>query len=155
MPQKKSYGAILYSFNPSGELGIILGSESVDPQCGFFPFKGGSNISESPVQTAIREVFEETRGLVNLHTLQLRCKIRSKHKTYLFGLAEVNYDIIEKFNKIDVENMDPCYKEKKEIKFFRFADIYLHKFPAITMDAILFFKKELNHIALAGRSALL
>lgn len=113
---KTSCGAIFYSYNKKGDLGIILGLEGNT----WLPFKGCSEKNESFEETAIREIKEETCNLVLLDNIKLTHKFKTKHKKYYIGLCYVPYDIIEKFdNQRRYENRYE-YIEKHRLAFFQF-----------------------------------
>lgn len=119
---KNSCGAIFYTYDPNGNLGIILGSENGE----WLPFKGCNEEGETFNQTAIREINEETCGLINIKNIILEHKFTSKRKHYHIGLCQVNYDIIEKFNNIrnqDKQSLEKEFLEKEELKFFDMENI--------------------------------
>jgi 8-oxo-dGTP pyrophosphatase MutT (NUDIX family) len=116
---KTSCGALFYSFNTDGDIGVILGLEYYD----WLPFKGCVEAGETPEQAAIREVHEETCGLVCLETIDLNHKFMSKRKHYHIGLCFVPCDIIDKFSELVKDENRKAFKEKKELKFFPLNDI--------------------------------
>jgi hypothetical protein len=111
---KSSCGALFYSYNPQRKLGIILGLEGLN----WLPFKGCNESGETLEQTAIREIKEETCGLVNINSINLEHRFTSKRKHYFIGLCEVPYDIIEEFSKLRLTEDRIEYREKKILKFF-------------------------------------
>jgi len=111
---KTSCGAVFYTYNPNGELGIILGLEGTE----WLPFKGCNEEGENFEETAIREIREETCGLVNLTSICLDHKFTSKRKHYCIGLCEAPFDIIDKFPTMRCVESRAEYKEKKKLKFF-------------------------------------
>lgn len=118
---KNSCGALFYTYHPNGNLGIVLGLEGF----AWLPFKGCNEQNETFEETAIREIFEETAGLVNIPYINLQHKFTSKRKNYYIGLIQIQYDIIDKFNNSKFAELRPEYKEKKELKFFPIETILL------------------------------
>lgn len=121
---KTSCGALLYSYH-NGEIGIILGNEN--PNDGFLPFKGRPEHGETREEAAIREIYEETCGLVKLQHITLSHQFSSKNKHYYIGICRVSYDIIDRFNKIRRDEIRENFKEKKMLKFFPLKSILLSK----------------------------
>jgi hypothetical protein len=119
-----SCGAILYAFNESGELGVILGDEIKDTSVSYLPFKGCMEPGETPEITAIREINEETCGIVQLNAIKLDHKFTTKRKEYHIGLVEVPYEIVSQFNDIVKTESKKQYKEKRSMKFFRMRDLH-------------------------------
>ncbi len=144
---KKSCGAILYSTNLNGELGIILGDESRGDVNGWLPFKGGCKENETVEQAAIRELYEETCGLVKRDSIDLQNKFRTKRKEYHIGLCEVPYSIIIDFDIARKEETREEFMEKKRLKFFKFPDVLddplVHN---ISKSSILFYKDFLESL---------
>ena len=146
---KNSCGAILYTFNKEGTIGIILGSEGFDE---WLPFKGCNEEGESFEQTAIREIREETCGLVNLDTITLDHVFTTKHKIYRIGLCHVDYDIIEKFDLVRKAESREEFIEKQEIRFFALESIFIkHKVHSISRASIKFYWDKL--MTYAGKQA--
>lgn len=118
---KHSCGAILYSFHPaSGDLGVILGLEGWH----WLPFKGGPNNSnETFKEAAIREICEETCGLVKINDIQLEHEFSSKNKHYHIGLVEVDYNIIDKFPELRDNVTEKAFMEKKKLSFFTLKEL--------------------------------
>jgi hypothetical protein len=143
-----SCGAILYAFNPDGELGVILGDEYRGVNVSYLPFKGGVEEGETPEQAAIREVDEETCGLVKLDRINLEHKFTTKRKEYHIGLAEVPYNIVELFGDTVKMEQRATYKEKRNIKFFLIKELYRnHEIHPITKSSLLYYKNKLDAIA--------
>ncbi len=145
--EKKSCGAILYTTNLDGELGIILGDESRGDVSGWLPFKGGCKENETIEQAAIRELYEETCGLVKRDSIDLQNKFRTKRKEYHIGLCEVPYSIIVEFDIVREKETREEFMEKKRIKFFKFPDV-LHDplVHNISKSSILFYKDFLENL---------
>lgn len=147
LPAKSSYGALLFSRDPnSGELGIILGYESSD----WYPFKGASNEGESPEQAAIREIYEETAGVVELNQISLDLEFATKRKCYYIGLVEVDYSIVTNFTKAREQYTTGAFAEKTEIKFFPLSQIDMRQFPWITQKCISHYFKRIGHYKKRG-----
>ncbi len=148
---KKSYGAILYAFDPDGILGIILGDESHNNSHEWLPFKGGSFENETPEQTAIRELHEETCGLITIDSINLHHKFSTKRKEYHIGLVEAPYTILSDFEEARKKEIREAYKEKKELRFFPFPDV-LHDRTVhnISKSSILYYKNTLDRISEFG-----
>jgi 8-oxo-dGTP pyrophosphatase MutT (NUDIX family) len=120
---KHSCGAIFYTFDPNGKIGIILGQEQETN--GYLPFKGCMEEGETLVQAAVREIFEETGGLVKLETIDLEHQFTSKRKHYHIGVCEVPYDIIEKYHLQLLNGLEKRkeFLEKRKLKFFDLDEI--------------------------------
>ena len=118
---KHSCGALLYSWDLNGNFGIILGSEKDN----WLPFKGGPDKDETYEQAAIREIYEETCGLVKLDNINLDHVFNTKHKIYHIGLIYVDYEIIKQF-PIEVAKkqvgIDYRFLEKTALRFFPLAE---------------------------------
>ncbi len=143
-----SCGAILYAFNKSGELGVILGDESRSNITSYLPFKGGLEPGETPELAAIREIKEETCGIVQLDNIVLEHKFTTKRKEYQIGLVEVPFDIIEQFNTIIKTEDKMHYKEKRHIKFFLQKDLYRNsEIHPITKVSLIYYKNKLEALA--------
>jgi hypothetical protein len=138
---RNSCGAILYTHDPNGVLGIILGEEGNK----WFPFKGCSKTGETLEETAKREINEETCGLVYLDSINLQHKFSSKKKKYYIGLCYAPYNIIEEFEaKIKLETRLE-FKEKKRLKFFPIDNsiLYNNDIHNITKASIEFYWDKL------------
>lgn len=132
---KISCGAILYSYDEDGNFGLILGYED-----GYWlPFKGGPEINEIPEQTAIREIYEETCGLVKLNTINLEHRFMGRNKRYYIGLCEVPYSIVKNFKLLRSLQVDERFIEKKFIKFFPIHAFYNNKIHNITKKSIYYY----------------
>ena len=134
-----SCGALLFSFDKYNNIGVILGSE--DNNGFWFNFKGCNELGETFEETAIREVKEETCGLVLPSNIKLDHVFSTKTKTYHIGLLEVSYDIIEKFNIYHKTNICSC--EKKELKFFKLKDIFDNFIHNTTRASIFYYWNHL------------
>lgn len=149
--EKKSCGAILYAFNPEGKLGVILGEESHSREEEWLPFKGGCQEDETLEQAAIREIFEETCGLILLDSITLHHKFSTKRKEYHIGLVEVPYELLDTFIEALKHETRENFIEKRKLKFFLFPDVL--KEPTvhnISKSSILFYKDTLEVIAESG-----
>lgn len=137
---KHSCGAILYTYSPEGKLGVILGMEG----CSWLPFKGCNNPDESYEDTAIREIYEETGGLIKIKNIILEHTFNSKHKHYHIGLCYVPHNIINNFNQINRDNLPKAFVEKNMIKFFPLNELRKsNNVHNITMSSIKFFWNKL------------
>jgi 8-oxo-dGTP pyrophosphatase MutT (NUDIX family) len=142
--EKKSCGAIFYAYDPNGNLGIILGSEMTDL---WLPFKGGCMENETEEETAIREIYEETCGLVKIDSITLYHKFSTKRKMYHIGICEVPFDIVEKFDKIRNDETRVEYLEKKELVFLPYPEVLKNPLVHnISRASILFYKNFLDNL---------
>ena len=117
---KHSCGALLFTRDKNNQLGVILGLEDDE----WLPFKGCNESNETYEETAIREILEETCGLIQITNISLEHRLTSKRKHYKIGLVLVDYDICDKFPKArNIENLQEAYYEKKKIKFFPLDDV--------------------------------
>jgi ADP-ribose pyrophosphatase YjhB (NUDIX family) len=121
---KHSCGAIFYTFSPSGELGVILGDEGKDRE-EWLPFKGCAEDNETYEQAAIREIKEESGGLIDINNIHLEHNFSTRRKHYHIGLVEVPYDIIEKYNSSRVFETRNEFREKKEMRFFSLTTVLI------------------------------
>lgn len=138
---KNSCGAILYTFNTEGKIGVILGLEGSDE---WLPFKGCNETGESFEQTAIREIKEETCGLVTLENISLDHVFTTKHKIYRIGLCQVDFSIIEQFEQVRKAESRKEFREKQEIKFFPLDSIFIkQKIHSISRASIKFYWDKL------------
>jgi len=152
---KQSCGAILYAFDLNNNLGIILGEESRTLEYGWLPFKGGIKEGETPEQAAIREVYEETCGVVKLNEINLLHKFSTKRKEYLIGLCEVPYDTINRFQEKILTECREEFCEKKFMKFFKFPEcLNDNTIHGISKASILFYQDKLNNLALDSKNLL-
>jgi len=143
---KHSCGAVLYTIDPTtNKLGIILGMEGWH----WLPFKGCANVGESFEKAAIREINEETCGLVNIKSLSLDHHFNSKNKHYHMGLVKVDYNIINEFDKVREKTTKKEFLEKKQIKFFALDEIKrdITKIHNITRASIDFYWDKLLAIS--------
>jgi len=120
---KHSCGAILYAYDPNGDLGIILGMEGTH----WLPFKGGCEGDETFEDAAVREIYEETCKLVPVKGIDLEHNFSTKHKHYHIGIHQVPYDIIKRFPKARKSETEKKYMEKQCIKFFPIGDLLGNK----------------------------
>ena len=144
-----SCGAILYSYDENGNMGFILGKEEIcdGGKLKWYPFKGCSDKNETLEQTAIREVFEETGGLVKIEKIDLYLAFTTPKKQYYIGLHYAPYSIVEKYNNMNKDILNDAFKEKKEIKFFLYSEIKKEKDLAdMTKKMLNFFKDEIKDI---------
>lgn len=140
---KNSCGAIFYTYDPNGTIGIILGLEGVH----WFPFKGCAEPGESLEQTAIREIKEETCGLVNLDKIHLEHYFTSKRKHYYIGLCLVDYNIIDMFSNARIDENRKEYREKKRLKFFTLQEAIMDSsVHSITKASIKYFWNKLMYL---------
>lgn len=132
---KHSCGAILYTISPWGEVGVILGKEHGN----YLQFKGCTQPGETKEQTAIREIYEETCGLVKIDKITLYHVFNTKHKHYHIGLCYVPYNIIYDFPKALKTEKRHDYLEKTAIRFFPLTYIRNKNIHKIAMYSIKFY----------------
>lgn len=141
---RNSCGAIFYTYDPAGQLGIVLGLE----QHNWLPFKGCSEEGETVEETAIREVYEETCGLVQLDNISLEHRFASKRKNYFIGLCHVPYDLIRQFSETRKSESRLSYMEKKRIKFFPYSSLLTDKtIHNISRSCIRYFWNKLTKLS--------
>ena len=141
-----SCGAILYMIH-EGQVCIVLGMEKGD----WFPFKGTRERGETNIQTAIREINEETCGVVNVKYIELNCNFTTKRKHYHIGLIKITSEEFDAFytnkdimlKKINTQDYNFTYMEKTDIKKFPINDISNIKFHEISTIPIKFYYKYL------------
>jgi len=141
---KHSCGAILYTYDLYGKLGIILGMENNV----WLPFKGSCEYGETKEETAIREIYEETCKLVQIDHIQLTHKFSSKHKHYHIGLCQVPYDIIHLFAIKRKKETNKKYTEKTKIRCFTLDELRTDKnIHNITKASIRFYWNDLIQLS--------
>ena len=141
-----SCGAILYMIH-EGQVCIVLGMEKGD----WFPFKGTRERGETNIQTAIREINEETCGVVNVKYIELNCNFTTKRKHYHIGLIKITSEEFDAFytnkdimlKKINTQDYNFTYMEKTDIKKFPINDISNINFHEISTIPIKFYYKYL------------
>jgi hypothetical protein len=152
--KKHSCGAILYTiFN--NKLYIILGMEKGN----WYPFKGTRDRGETNEIAAIREIYEETCGLIKLKSINLQCNFTTKRKHYHIGIAKINHDFIKNFydarkcllknNALSINySEDNCHAflEKNNIKMFSLNSVLYNKFHYVTETPIIYFYEYLSEI---------
>lgn len=144
--RKHSAGAILYTIY-NNEVYIVLGMEKGD----YFPFKGVREKNETNQMAAIREIHEETCGVVCVDSIDLQCHFSTKRKHYHIGLTYISLDEIEQFriNKKMMEsetNPNRAFLEKTHIKIFRLSQLHRYHFHEVTYKPIKFYKNQLESI---------
>lgn len=132
---KNSCGALFYTYDPSGVIGIILGEEG---RSEWLPFKGCNNNDETYEAAAMREIKEETCGIVHLDEIVLEHVFSSKRKNYFIGLCYVPYTTIRQFDeKIKTETREE-FCEKKRLKFFALNEVmqssYVHNISKASIE---------------------
>jgi hypothetical protein len=149
MNKKHSCGAILYTIL-NNKLYIVLGLEKNI----WLPFKGVKENYETYEEAAIREIREETCGLLKINSISLDCSFSTKRKNYHIGLCEIKYDDINKFNKqIFYYNKKLLYNkkysvflEKTNIKLFPLDTIFENNFHIISSIPIKHYYSTLQKI---------
>lgn len=137
-----SCGALLYTCNPHGQLGVILGVERTESY-GYLPFKGRPEANETYEQAAIREVYEETCGLVQVDHIDLCHQFQTTHKKYFIGLIKVPYDIIKKFEIKRATETNASSMEKLKIKFFPLNQMHNREIHPLSRLSIKFWLTEI------------
>lgn len=136
---KHSCGALLYTIDPEGRLGIVLGREFGT----WSLFKGCREPDESFEDCAKREIFEETGGLLSVSNPHLGCRFSNKVKTYHIGLAYLPYESIAAFNTKPA-HADAAFNEKEEMKFFEYGKIDLAAHHTHVRIAVQFYADQLD-----------
>ena len=137
-----SCGALLYTCDPYGQLGVVLGVER-NESYGYLPFKGRPEANETYEQAAIREVYEETCGLVQVDHIELSHHFQTLHKQYFIGLVKVPYDIIKKFEIKRATETCISSMEKLKIKFFPLDQMHNHEIHPLSRLSIKFWREEI------------
>ena len=144
--KKHSCGAILYTISKK-KVYIILGMENGE----WFPFKGTREKCENNKQAAIREIHEETCGIVNVKYIDLKCNFSTKRKHYHIGLVYVPLDNIKQFYKtrkniLEKTPHNTAYLEKTEINLFELDNILNYKFHEVTRIPVYYYKEFLGKL---------
>lgn len=142
MPKLSSCGAILFTIK-GGKVHVILGKES----SGWLPFKGGVEEYETLEEAAIREVYEETCGVVKIDKIELGHQFSNKRKKYYIGLVHVDHKVIKNFYKNKKKEKRKEFLEKHDIKMFPITSV-MHepRVHSLTKKSIRFYKKKLHNI---------
>ena len=145
---KNSCGAVLFCF-VNHKIHIILGKEYQD----YFHFKGTCTKSETLEQAAIREVYEETLGIVNVSRLPLLCThVQTKKKKYHLGLICVQPSFVSQFtskrkrvlNNSLSQFSDKRFLEKQHVALFPLHDLPFMRY--VTQEPINFFSSFLMSV---------
>ena len=145
--KQHSCGAILYTII-NKKVYIILGLEKDI----WLPFKGVREDGETNVDAAIREIYEETFGVVNVKNISLNCNFSNKKKHYHIGSYYINYNYIDMLYKnmrylmSKNTNRYSRFLEKKDIGLFMLDNIALNKFHIITKISIDYYQNYLEKI---------
>ena len=142
---KISCGAVLYTII-NKRVYLVLGKEYEN----YYHYKGGCHSNETFEETAIREIYEETMGLVKLDNIILDCRNTiTKNKRYILGLVYIEPIIIHQFNerkKLGNTCFPECFNEKDDMKLFSLECIFNLDLPKPTIKPILFYYKKLYNI---------
>jgi 8-oxo-dGTP pyrophosphatase MutT (NUDIX family) len=135
-----SCGAILYTIH-NGKTYFILGKEHNQ----WTPFKGRVEPGESYEKAAIRELYEETGGLVKIDSIALNCCYSTIRKIYHIGLVYVPFDFAQQFARMLRASNDP-HLEKTDVKYFDITDLDSYDFHQISWIPIRFYINVLRSI---------
>jgi hypothetical protein len=142
---KISCGAIFYTFDIHNNIEVVLGLEGDQ----WFPFKGCKEADETIKQTAIREIREETCGLVDIKEINLEHKFSSKRKIYFIGICEVSNDFVNQFEKKRLEETRVAFMEKKAVRTFSLSEAFTNKaVHNITKSSLYYFENKLKLLEL-------
>lgn len=117
--KKDSCGAILFTIY-RGRAHVILGREYGQ----WMPFKGVREYGETLEEAAIREIREETCGIVYVERIHLSCIYSSLRKTYHIGLVYVNPSFLRNFYEAKKIMTNDRYLEKTRIKLLPLNEIW-------------------------------
>lgn len=137
-----SCGALLYTIDPQGRLGVVLGREFGS----WCLFKGCQEPGESFEECAEREIFEETGGLLRVKRPYLGCHFSNRVKTYHIGLEYLPYELIGAFNGRRAHE-NPVFNEKDEMRFFEYGKLNLDEHHMHVRVAIQYYADQLDIIA--------
>jgi ADP-ribose pyrophosphatase YjhB (NUDIX family) len=143
--KKHSCGAILYTIK-NNQIFIILGKEYTD----WFPFKGICEQGETFEEAAVREINEETCGIINIPIakIQLNCHFSTQRKQYHIGLVYVdNFFLRDFYNLKKNPKCEKKFLEKTQIKLFALNTLSNFKFHYVTYIPIRFYWMQLNKAA--------
>lgn len=151
---KHSCGAILYSFEPeTHDIGIILGLEHRY----WLPFKGCTEFGEDYESAAIREIYEETCGLVDVNSIQLEHNFYTSKKHYHIGLTYADYNIVNDFDKERKKHKNnKAFIEKTKLKFFTLKNLKKHmsKIHKLTKSSIIYYWDKLMMLNCSKQTSL-
>lgn len=149
--KRESYGALFYARikgkngdEKKEEIYTLLGQEGRQ----FFPFKGCVDEGDKCIEdTASREVYEETAGVINIKLPpgSLKYKFKGRTKRYYFAIREVDYYVADKINEaLKDKNLPKKFREKKHVKWFP-LDTKSRKIHYIGNECIKILKKYLDN----------
>lgn len=134
-----SAGVLIYTIDEKGELWFLLGRDFKKKYSDFGGRKEESDLT--PIDTASRECYEETCGVVMdrttlKHKLEYAPIIRSKsytYKEYFMYLLKIKYndkyesdfDLVQSSNILD--KIDYYFREKNDIKWFSLQELLYNK----------------------------
>lgn len=141
---KISCGGVLFTI-VNGKVYIVLGKERGK----YYHYKGGVERGETYEEAAIREIYEETGGLVKLDRIVLDCRtVKTKNKHYILGLIEIDPTIVKRFNDKkragDYYSYGYSFNEKQDMRMFPLDTIDELKLPNPTIMPIQYYKKKLS-----------
>lgn len=148
--KKHSCGAILYTIL-NNKVYIILGLEKGK----WYPFKGTREKGETNEMAAIREIYEETCGVITLNKIELDCNFSTKRKYYHIGLLYIPSGFIDRFYNNrrlllnNINTIDKKYKvflEKNDIKMFSLNEVNYRRFHHVTSIPIKYYYDKLKKI---------
>lgn len=140
-----SCGALAYTYDNEGRLGIVLGREKGN----WLPFKGCIKEGETDVQTASRELYEETCGLVYVDAKKIKLLhiFETKRKEYRIALVYMPFSKIEEFRLLRSIEDRHDYLEKDMLQFFPFDNSILSSdIHNITKASIQYYWNTLLHL---------
>ena len=115
----------------------------------WFPFKGTVESGESYNEAAIREIHEETMGIVKCDSIELTCNFATKYKHYHIGLVEVKNTFVDEFfekqdTMVHMRYDKPEIFEKSHVCMFSITELETTPWHNITFKIIRFFLPELK-----------
>jgi ADP-ribose pyrophosphatase YjhB (NUDIX family) len=143
-------GALLYTWYKNN-IYIVLKKNKNE----WVPFFGTQKEKETFEETAVRELFEETCGGLDVKSndINLECNYIYKKKEnnhYHIGLVYTSESIISDLSKNklrkNIYNSLKMIYMKNEIKMFALDNIFKYKFHPITQTPILFYKTYLTDL---------
>lgn len=142
--KKRSCGALFYTIR-GGRVEVVLGLEK---HGGWFVFKGTNKKGETYEETAIREIYEESCGLIRLDKITLDCHFSTSRKHYHIGLVYVPPYFIRRFGEVrkflaSREDTPPDYLEKLFVRSIAISNINTDTMHHLTAHIINFYKQIL------------
>jgi len=125
-----SAGVLPYFYSPNGNVIVILSQERRGKDIGTYAdFGGGAEGAETPQESALTELYEESKGTIVASTLQYV----GQHEGYTLFMSQVPYkDYPTLFKNTKMEGFK--YNEKQDIVYAKLGQLLSGKTAIYTVD---------------------